>query len=165
MCKIVRYFLIVWKTSLICIVSTMFQFFSNIVKNIEVDVFFKKSSKNRIVKNWKTSHREKHRIVKKSEHRPPLVLGGPWGPDLVPTAPHWPAWVRLMVKTHFDLISGPFWAPGGIKRARFCPERPFWGAPRSSEGPNGPDLVPTAPEGPAKVKHRVITLFGLISSP
>ena len=46
--------------------------FSNIVKNIEVDVFFKKSPKNRIVKNWKTSHREKHRIVKKSEHRPPL---------------------------------------------------------------------------------------------
>ena len=21
----------------------------------------------------------------------PEVLGGPWGPDLVPTAPHWPA--------------------------------------------------------------------------
>ena len=49
--------------------------FSNIVKNIEVDVFFKKSPKNRIVKNWKTSHREKHRIVKKSEHRPPLSEG------------------------------------------------------------------------------------------
>ena len=32
--------------------------------------------KLRIVKNiasWKTSHREKHRIVKKSEHRPPLL--------------------------------------------------------------------------------------------
>ena len=56
----------------------MFQFFSNIVKNIEVDVFLKKSSKNRIAKNWKTSHREKHRIVKKSEHRPPLVMGGVW---------------------------------------------------------------------------------------
>ena len=49
--------------------------FSNIVKNIEIDVFLKKSSKNRIVKNWKTSHREKHRIVKKSEHRPPLGGG------------------------------------------------------------------------------------------
>ena len=47
----------------------MFQLFSNIVKNIEVDVFFK----NRIVKNWKTLHREKHRIVKKREHRPPLI--------------------------------------------------------------------------------------------
>ena len=54
----------------------MFQFFSNIVKNIEVDVFLKKSPKNRIVKNWKTSHREKHRIVKKSEHRPPLSSAG-----------------------------------------------------------------------------------------
>ena len=31
------------------------------------------------------------------------VLGGP---DLVPTAPHWPVWVGLMVTTHFDL-SGP----------------------------------------------------------
>ena len=51
-------------------------FFSNIVKNIEVNVFFKKSAKNRIVKNWKTSHREKHCIVKKSEHRPPLLLTG-----------------------------------------------------------------------------------------
>ena len=38
--------------------------------------FFFKSPKNRIVKNWKTSHREKHRIVKKSEHRPPLGGGG-----------------------------------------------------------------------------------------
>ena len=33
-------FLIVQKTSLICIVSMMFWVFSNIVKNIEVDVFF-----------------------------------------------------------------------------------------------------------------------------
>ena len=60
------------KTSLICIASTMFQLFSNIVKNIEVDVFFRTSPKNDIVKNWETSHRQKHRIVKKSEHRPPL---------------------------------------------------------------------------------------------
>ena len=42
-------FLIVWKTSLICIVSMMFWIFSNIVKN------------------WK-----KHCNVKKIEHRPPL---------------------------------------------------------------------------------------------
>ena len=61
------------KTSLICIVSTMFWFFLNIVKNIKVNVFFKTSPKNDIVKNWKTSLREKHRIVKKSKHRPPLV--------------------------------------------------------------------------------------------
>ena len=45
------------KTSLICIASTMFQLFSNIVKNIEVDVFFRTSPKNDIVKNWETSHR------------------------------------------------------------------------------------------------------------
>ena len=51
----------------------MFQLFSNIVKNIEVDVFFRTSPKNDIVKNWETSHRQKHRIVKKSEHRPPLA--------------------------------------------------------------------------------------------
>ena len=63
------------KTSLICIASTMFQLFSNIVKNIEVDVFFRTSPKNDIVKNWETSHRQKHRIVKKSEHRPPLTKG------------------------------------------------------------------------------------------
>ena len=84
---------------------------------------------------------------------------------MVPTAPKGPAEVKHMITTHFDLISGPFWAPVGLKRARFGPEKPFWGAPRSSEGPNGPDLVPTAPEGPAEVKHRVTTLFGLISSP
>ena len=52
----------------------MFQLFSNIVKNIEVDVFFRTSPKNDIVKNWETSHRQKHRIVKKSEHRPPLAI-------------------------------------------------------------------------------------------
>ena len=38
--------------------------------------FFGTSPKNRIVKNWETSLRQKHRIVKKSEHRPPLVPGG-----------------------------------------------------------------------------------------
>ena len=36
------------------------------------EFIFVKLPKNRIVKNWKTSHRERHRIVKKSEHRPPL---------------------------------------------------------------------------------------------
>ena len=95
----------------------------------------------------------------------PRSSEGPNGPDLVPTALEWSDGVKLRVTTHFDLILGPFWAPGGLKRARFCPEKPFWGAPRSSEGTNGPDLVPTAPEGPAEGKHRVTTLFGLISSP
>ena len=35
--------------------------------------FFRTSPKNDIVKNWETSHRQKHRIVKKNEHRPPLA--------------------------------------------------------------------------------------------
>ena len=89
----------------------------------------------------------------------------PGGADLVPTAPDWPAWVGFMVTTHFDLVSGPFWAPGGPKRARFCPERPFWGPPRSSESPGGPDLVPTALELSDGVKLMVTTHFDLISGP
>ena len=32
-----------------------------------------------------------------------------------------------MVNTHCNLVSGPFWAQGGPKRAHFGPERPFWG--------------------------------------
>ena len=42
---------------------------------------------------------------------------GPGRPDLVPTAPDWSAWVGLMPTTHFDLVLGPFWVPGGPKRA------------------------------------------------
>ena len=34
--------------------------------------FFRTSPKNRIVKNWEASHRYKHRMIKKSERRPPL---------------------------------------------------------------------------------------------
>ena len=90
---------------------------------------------------------------------------GPGGPDLVPTAPNWSAWAGLMLTTHFDLVSGPFWAPGGPKRARFGPKCPFWGPRRSSEGPGGPDLVPTAPDWPAWVGHMVTTHFDLVSSP
>ena len=71
---------------------------------------------------------------------------GPGGPNLILTAPDWSAWAGLMLTTHFDLVSGPFWAPGGPKRARFCPKCPFWGPRRSSEGPEGPSLVPTAPD-------------------
>ena len=36
---------------------------------------------------------------------------------MVPTAPDWLIWVGLMVTTHFDLVLGPFWVPGGPKRA------------------------------------------------
>merc|ERR1712055_880970 len=48
---------------------------------------------------------------------PERPLLGPWRPsegpgeaDLIPTTPDWPAWVGFMVNTHFDLVSGPFWA-------------------------------------------------------
>merc|ERR1719201_2241836 len=50
---------------------------------------------------------------------------GPGGPDLVPTAPNWSAWAGLMLTTHFDLVSGPFWVPRGPKRARFGPKCPL----------------------------------------
>ena len=99
-----------------------------------------------------------------------------------------------MVTTHFDLISGPLRVPRGPKGViwaqslnfhgpiflgiPFVPNIGLWGVQtvaagwqahpalrRSSEGPGGADLVPTAPEGPAEVEHMVTTLFGLISSP
>ena len=70
-----------------------------------------------------------------------------------------------MVNIHFDLVWDPFWTPRGLKRARFGPIRSFWGLPRSSEGPGEPEMVPTAPEGPAEVKHMVTTHFDLISGP
>ena len=53
---------------------------------------------------------------------------GPGGPDLVPTAPDWAAWVGIMVTTHFDLVSGPFQVPGGPKRA-------FWPRSLNFHGP------------------------------
>ena len=40
---------------------------------------------------------------------------GPGGPDLVPTALKWSYGVKLMVTTHFDLISGPLRVPRGPK--------------------------------------------------
>ena len=40
---------------------------------------------------------------------------GPGGPDLVPIALKWSDGVKLMVTTHFDLISGPLRVPRGPK--------------------------------------------------
>ena len=65
----------------------------------------------------------------------PDVLGEPRGADLVPTTPDWPAWVGFMVTTHFDLVSGFFWGPGGPKRARFGPQNALLGAPEVLGGP------------------------------
>ena len=84
---------------------------------------------------------------------------------MVPTAPDWPVWVRLMLTTHFDLVSGPFWAPGGPNRARFGPKCPFWVPRRSSEGPGRPDLVPTAPDWSAWVGLMPTTHFDLVLGP
>ena len=50
---------------------------------------------------------------------------GPRGPDLVPTAADWSDWVRIMVTTHFGLVSGLFWAPSGPKRAHLGPKCPL----------------------------------------
>ena len=40
---------------------------------------------------------------------------GPGGPDFVTTALKWSDGVKLMVTTHFDLISGPLRVPRGPK--------------------------------------------------
>ena len=67
---------------------------------------------------YRTTQFEK--TIKKRQKGPVLAIKGPFGdlggPDLVPTAPHWPAWVGLMVTTHFDLVLGPFWVPPGAQK-------------------------------------------------
>ena len=66
------------------------------------------------------SSRKRSKTGKKGPFRPEMPLLGLWegpeGPDFVPTAPNWPALDGLMLTTHFDLVSGPFWVPGGPKR-------------------------------------------------
>ena len=51
--------------------STIFWIFSNIDKNIELDVLSKTSAENRIVKNWKTSHRQKIASLRKLNNAHP----------------------------------------------------------------------------------------------
>ena len=81
------------------------------------------------------SSRKQAKRVRLGPERPLL---GPWRPsegpgeaDLIPTTPDWPAWVGFPVNTHFDLVSGPFWAHGGS----FAPKDPFG-------GPQGPRRAP-----------------------
>ena len=50
---------------------------------------------------------------------------GPRGQNLVLTATACSARVKLMVTTHFDLVSALFWAPRGPKRASFGPKCSF----------------------------------------
>ena len=52
---------------------------------------------------------------------------GPRGQNLVLTATGCSARVKLMVTTHFGLVSVLFWAPRGPKRASFGPKCPFLG--------------------------------------
>ena len=69
---------------------------------------------------------------------------GPRGPDLVPTAADWSAWLGIIVPHTLWPGIKPFLAPRSPKRARFGPKCPFWGSWRDSEDPREPDLVPTA---------------------
>ena len=39
-----------------------------------------------------------------------------------PTAPDWPAWVGLMVTTHFGLVSGLSWVARGPQKSPFWPK-------------------------------------------
>ena len=50
---------------------------------------------------------------------PQRAKEGPGGPNLVPTATDCSAWVKLMVTTHFGLLSALSWAPRGPKMASF----------------------------------------------
>ena len=59
-------------------------------------------------------------------------------------------------------LNGPLLHSRAPKKARFGPKSPFWGSWRSSEGPQGPDLVPTAANWSDWVGVMVTTHFGLV---
>ena len=59
-------------------------------------------------------------------------------------------------------LTGPLLHSRGPKRARFGPKTPFLGSWKSSEGPQGPDLVPTAANWSDWVGVMVTTHFGLV---
>ena len=46
---------------------------------------------------------------------------------MVPTALKWSDWVKLMVTTHFDLISGPLRVPRGPKGVIWAQSLNFYG--------------------------------------
>merc|ERR1712024_314702 len=81
------------------------------------------------------SSREQAKRVRFGPKRP--LLGprrsseGPGEADLIPTTPDWPAWVGLMVTTHFDLVSGPF-----------CPKMPLLGTSEVLGGPRETKFSP-----------------------
>ena len=78
-------------------------------------------------------------------------------PGLDSWSPHTLPWYRAPSGAQ-GALKGLVSAPKGTKR-------PFWGPRRSSEGPGGPDLVPTALKWSDGVKLMVTTHFDLISGP
>jgi len=77
--------------------------------------------------------------------------------------------VRLMITTHFGLVSGFFWAPSGPKRARFgpkCPRDQIWS--QMSSGPNSRGRIGTSDNfyvlmttGPEAVSLYFMVLHGI----
>ena len=59
-------------------------------------------------------------------------------------------------------LNGPLLHSRAPKKARFGPKTPFLGSWKSSEGPQGPDLVPTAANWSDWVGVMVTTHFGLV---
>ena len=84
---------------------------------------------------------------KRARFSPERAFWGPGGQDLVPTAPDWIVYVELMVTTHFDLVSGSFWAHRGPIRARFGPKCSFWGPRRAPGDQIWSHLLPIGPPG------------------
>ena len=88
-----------------------------------------------------------------------MDLEGPRGPDLVPTAADWSAWLGIIVPHTLWPGIKPLLAPRSPKRACFGPKCPFWGSWKDSEGPREPDSVPTATGCSAYVGLMVGGLF------
>ena len=58
-----------------------------------------------------------------------------------------------MVNTHFDLISGPCWAPGALKGLNLAPKGPFWGPEVLSRAQVGQIWSQLHPNGLSIVCH------------
>ena len=101
---------------------------------------------------------------------PPMARNGPFQPFFGPQGSK--VEVPLLVSHPEGAMPRPSRVhqgyPGGPKRARFGPKCPFWGPRRSSESPGRPDLVPTAPIGPAGLNswsQRTLTWYQASSGP
>ena len=90
---------------------------------------------------------------------------GPGGPDLVPTASHWPVWVGLMVTTHFDLVSAPSGPLGTLKGPVSATKCPFWGPRRAPRGQIWSRLPPIGPPGLDSCSPHTLTRYRAPSGP